>query len=109
MPLVPEVYIREFEPLLQANTTAEFPQIKRFLEKEYNKKLEDIYEYFEPIPIGSASLAQVHKAILKDGTKVAVKVQHSYIHKQVKGDIIMVKIACFIAEKIFPTFKYKVR
>lgn len=34
------------------------------------------FETFEEQPIGTASLAQVHKAVLKDGTVLAVKVQH---------------------------------
>lgn len=39
----------------------------------------EIFESIEPEPLGTASLAQVHKATLKDGTVVAVKVQHPYV------------------------------
>jgi predicted unusual protein kinase regulating ubiquinone biosynthesis (AarF/ABC1/UbiB family) len=38
-----------------------------------------IFSDIEEEPIGAASLAQVHKATLKDGTVVAVKVQHPYV------------------------------
>jgi aarF domain-containing kinase len=93
---------------MQANTKSEFPQVKKFLEKEYGKKLEDLFEEFEPEPLGVASLAQVHKAKLKDGTPVAVKVQHSYVLRQSIGDIYLVKFACFMTEKIFKEFKYTV-
>ena len=79
------------------------------MEHIYNRKLEDMFDRFDPIPIGNASLAQVHKAYLKDGTPVAVKVQHEYIKKQSKGDILLVKFGCALAEKIFPDFKYKVK
>ncbi len=92
---------------MQENTKSEFSQVKRFLEKEYGQKLEDLFEEFDPEPLGVASLAQVHKAKLKDGTPVAVKVQHSYVLRQSIGDIYLVKFACFITEKIFKDFKYK--
>lgn len=39
----------------------------------------EIFSEFDPEPLGTASLAQVHKAKLKDGTTVAVKVQHPYV------------------------------
>lgn len=42
-------------------------------------KIENIFLEFEKEPIASASIAQVHRAILKDGTPVAVKVQKPYI------------------------------
>ena len=96
------------EPLMQANTKTDFKYVKKFLEKEYNKKLDDMFDEFETEPIGIASLAQVHKAKLKDGTPVAVKIQHSYVLKQSIGDIYLVKFACFMIEKIFKDFKYKV-
>ena len=93
---------------MQENDKTEFTRIKNFLETIYKKKLEDIFQTIDPEPLGIASLAQVHKAILKDGTPVAVKVQHDYISKQFKGDIMMVKLGCALAEIIFPDFKYKV-
>ena len=96
------------EPLMQHNTKSDFQHVKRFVEKEYRCKLEDIFIEFEAEPVGTASLAQVHKAKLKDGTLVAVKVQHSYVQKQSKGDIYLVKFACYMTEKIFKDFKYKV-
>ena len=42
--------------------------------REYGRPLEEIFSEIDPVPIGSASLAQVHKAKLLDGTKVAIKV-----------------------------------
>lgn len=41
--------------------------------------MEDVFDSFEKEPLGAASLAQVHKATLKDGTVVAVKIQHPQV------------------------------
>ena len=44
------------------------------LERTYKKPITDIFLDIDPNPVGSASLAQVHKGTLLDGTKVAIKV-----------------------------------
>ena len=41
--------------------------------------MDDLFTSFEPRPLGAASLAQVHRATLKDGRVVAVKVQHPMV------------------------------
>jgi ubiquinone biosynthesis protein len=48
--------------------------LKVVLERTYKNDLLDIFLHIESEPIGSASLAQVHKGYLKDGTPVAIKV-----------------------------------
>jgi aarF domain-containing kinase len=88
-------------------SVSDFSSIKKVLEREYNRPLDEIFESIDPVPIGSASLAQVHKGILKDGTPVAIKVQHVYIPYHCPGDILTVKIGCALSEFIFPEFKYK--
>ena len=86
---------------------SDFSSIKKKLIIEYKRPLEEIFTSIDPVPIGSASLAQVHKGILLDGTPVAIKVQHSYIPYHCPGDILTVQIGCALSEFIFPEFKYK--
>ena len=49
--------------------------------------IEDYFTDFEDVPLGSASVAQVHKATLKDGKIVAVKVMRPYIEPKLRGDV----------------------
>ena len=49
--------------------------------------MEDLFIQIDPEPLGAASLAQVHKATLKDGTVVAVKIQHPKVKKHSFVDI----------------------
>ena len=53
------------------------------------KSIEEVFEHFDPEPVASASLAQVHKARLKNGKEVAVKVQKPNILKQFSADMFM--------------------
>ena len=56
--------------------------IEEILAKEYDNKVKEIFSSFDEIPIGAASIAQTHKAVLKTGEKVAVKVQRKDIYQK---------------------------
>lgn len=47
---------------------------------------------FEDTPLGAASLAQVHKAVLQDGRTVAVKIQHPKVQAQSSKDILLMEV-----------------
>lgn len=66
---------------------------------------ENIFDDFEPEPLGTASLAQVHKAKLKDGTVVAVKVQHDFVKKSVYIDLKWIELIVLTMSKVFPEFQ----
>lgn len=50
---------------------------------------------FDDTPLGAASLAQVHKAMLHDGRTVAVKVQHPKVQAQSSKDILLMEVRAF--------------
>lgn len=62
---------------------------------------------FEDEPLGTASLAQVHKAVLKDGSVVAVKVQHPYVQGNAKVDMKTMEVLVKIMSYVFPEFKFQ--
>lgn len=70
-----------------------------------NLQPNDIFETFDPEPLGTASLAQVHRAILKDGQEVAVKVQHPYVRGNSRVDMKTMEILCKIMAYMFSDFK----
>jgi predicted unusual protein kinase regulating ubiquinone biosynthesis (AarF/ABC1/UbiB family) len=63
------------------------PVVRRVIESEFGRPLESVFKEFEPMPVASASLAQVHRAVLRDGRVVAVKVQYPGIERQVRDDL----------------------
>ncbi len=85
--LLPEEYIQELSKLQDKIPPCPFSEIKRQIENELGERLENIFLEFEETPIASASIGQVHKAVLKDGRKVAVKVQKPGVEKQIREDL----------------------
>ncbi|HSJ96406.1 MAG TPA: AarF/UbiB family protein [Myxococcota bacterium] len=63
------------------------PEIRRVVERELGRPLDAVFLRFSPRPVASASLAQVHEAVLHDGSRVAVKVQYPEIADLVRSDL----------------------
>jgi len=72
------------------------------IEREFGKKIEEIYATFDRRPIAAASLGQVHRATLKDGKEVAVKVQRTGLDDLFKNDLQNLKFAAKVFDKIDP-------
>lgn len=67
----------------------------------------ELFETFDPEPLGAASLAQVHRATLKNGSVVAVKVQHHYVRGNSKVDMSTMEYGVKLMSWIFPDFKFQ--
>src|SRR3989344_3788609 len=85
--LVPKEYSKELEKLQDKVPEFSFDDVRAIIEKELGKSIEQLFLHFEKKPIASASISQVHKAILKNGEKVAVKVQRPDVKKIMETDI----------------------
>jgi aarF domain-containing kinase len=102
-----KIWVKSMEPLCQVNTETPYEEVKKIVEKEFGKNLEDIFSEFSERPVSSASIGQVHKAKLKSNNKtVAVKVQHPKIAFQSTGDILVGRFSMRICEYIYPDFKF---
>jgi predicted unusual protein kinase regulating ubiquinone biosynthesis (AarF/ABC1/UbiB family) len=85
--LMPREWVEVLERLQDRVPPRELPVIRRVVETELGRPLEALFARFEPRPIASASLAQVHEAVLHDGRRVAVKVQYPEIAALVESDL----------------------
>ncbi len=85
--LIPKEYSKELEKLQDNVPEFPFKDVKAIIEKEFGKSIEHLFLHFEKKPIASASISQVHKAILKNGDKVAVKVQRPEVKHLMETDI----------------------
>jgi ubiquinone biosynthesis protein len=85
--MLPAPLIEEFEKLQDNVPPFAFAKVKEIIESETGKKLEDVFEVFNEKPLASASIGQVHKARMKDGKEVVVKIQRPEVREQVESDL----------------------
>ena len=85
--LLPMGLILELRKLHDRVPSLEFPLIEKVVEEELGRPVEETFSRFEEEPLASASLAQVYRAELPDGTPVAVKVQKPGIRETVNRDL----------------------
>ncbi|MDG5746649.1 2-polyprenylphenol 6-hydroxylase [Qipengyuania sp. XHP0207] len=64
-----------------------FDKIKASIEASFEQPLENLYAEFDPVPVGAASIAQVHRAVTIEGRQVAVKVLRPGVREQFARDI----------------------
>lgn len=95
--LIPQEYCDEFAKLLDDVAPEPLEIVTAEVEKELKKPFTALFSHIDHAPLGSASIAQVHKARLKDGSAVAIKVQRPHIKEQMDADIGILRI---IATKI---------
>lgn len=83
-----------------------FEDVKRVLESELGVPMEEVFAEFQEEPVASASIGQVHRARLRNGDAVAVKVQRPGIADTVKSDIILMKYLAKLANDRVPGLRY---
>lgn len=90
---------------LQTNAQADpSDTIRATIERELGRKLEDLFGQFDEQPLASASIGQVHGAVLHSGEHVVVKVQHADILWRVEVDLDILSGLAHLAERI-PEFQ----
>ena len=72
------------------------------LEREYRRPVGEVFKRFDPEPVASASVAQVHFALLPDGTEVAVKILRPGIRSVIANDIALQDSAAWLVEHLWP-------
>jgi predicted unusual protein kinase regulating ubiquinone biosynthesis (AarF/ABC1/UbiB family) len=95
--LLPPVYLEALARLRDDVPPMEPGTAEKVVEDELGVRISTAFGSFEPEPIGSASLGQVHRATLRDGRPVAVKVQRPGIRRRALEDIeVIAELADFV-------------
>lgn len=94
---------------LQADTPADPPEvIQRIIQEELGHGPESLFAEFEAIAFSSASIGQVHRASLKDGQDVVVKVQHDAIQEKIHTDLeLLLELARLLQEYVADARPYQ--
>jgi ubiquinone biosynthesis protein len=105
MDALPEEVGLEMKKLQDAVAPFPFEDVRKILEKDLNGPLEKFFIHFDPTPIASASMAQVHRATTQGGRDVAVKVRRPNVAGIVEMDIGMLTTLAEFIEHNFPEWK----
>jgi len=103
--LFPSAYIAEFEKLLDQVPPLPFADLLPQLEEDLGSPIGDIFMEVDTQPIAAASLAQVHKAVLKDGTPVVLKIRRPGIRKIIEADLHLLDRLVDIVETDVPELR----
>ncbi|EGW31006.1 uncharacterized protein SPAPADRAFT_62902 [Spathaspora passalidarum NRRL Y-27907] len=103
--LFPRAYQVRFPKLYDDASFDEWYRIDNVLKTSLGEDYQDRYfESIETTPCASASIAQVHRGVLKPewgGAKVAIKVQHDYIDKQIVVDLMVYRLMSRVYQQLF--------
>lgn len=91
--LIPQEFCNELVKLHSDVKPMAYEEVKVIIEEALGKDLSDLFSYFDIKPLGSASIAQVHKARLHTGQDIVVKVQRSGVKHVMERDIKLLKKA----------------
>ncbi|XP_045465484.1 aarF domain-containing kinase 1 [Harmonia axyridis] len=105
--ILPSEFVKTMKILYSHAPKNDLKDVYKVLRQDLKKNPEEIFESFDPEPLGTASLAQVHKAVLKDGTCIAVKVQHPYVQGNAKVDLKTMEYLVKLMSFAFPEFKFQ--
>lgn len=90
-----DAWVRELRTLENEIPPRSAETVRTTIEEETKKPLEDTFSEFDPKPLGSASIGQVHRAVLKtNGREVAVKVQYPEAQELFTEDIHAIRTLC---------------
>lgn len=100
--LIPQEFCDEFKVLHDQVEPVSFSAIRKVIEDHYRKDLSEVFLSFSETPLASASIAQVHTAVLFNGIEVVVKAQRPGIQKLIEEDLQVLEQLVTLIEKYLP-------
>jgi ubiquinone biosynthesis protein len=108
--LLPPEFIRELEKLQDQTPPFDNAKATEIVEKELKKPVGELFRRFDNIPVAAASLSQVHRAELHDGTVVAVKIQRPGIREIIDIDLAILQDLAGLAEnRVYNGYNFRPR
>lgn len=98
--IVPPEFATALERMQENTSSVPVEHIRQIIEEELGVSVNKAFLHFDPVPLGCASLAQVHRAALRDGTPVAIKVQKPEVAAQVRSDMDVLKSFATAADRL---------
>ena len=91
-------YIERCETLQDTCPYEPLSYVEELLERSLGRPVREVFRHIDPVPLGAASIGQVHRAVLLDGRQVAVKVQYPRVEALFRGDLRTIRRFAAIAQ-----------
>lgn len=104
--LIPPEWAEEFRSLQDDVPQVEFAEIEKRLDEEFGDERKKVFKSVEKKALAAASMAQVHRAVLRDGTHVVLKVLRPGIQEQTETDMEVMRTLAGWAERHFSNMGY---
>jgi ubiquinone biosynthesis protein len=104
--LIPADWAQEFKGLQHDCPAVPFEAINELLKVEFPGKLDQLFRSIDPVPLAAASIAQVHRAVLHDGSAIVLKVVRPGIHEIVSADLAILRALAEASELHFSNLGY---
>ncbi len=101
--LLPEAYIAELSQLRDHVRPFSFAEVQAILAEEFGRPASEVFAAVEPEPLASASISQVHRATLRDGRTIALKIRRPGIDRVVQADLDILRNLAHLAERRIPS------
>jgi aarF domain-containing kinase len=100
--LFPAEFVLEFQSCLDRGPSVPYADIKKIIESDLQKPVSAVFKSIDPVPLACASIAQVHRAVLTNGTEVVVKVRKPNVEESLKADLGFLYVGSKLLELINP-------
>jgi len=102
----PQDYVEEFQHCLDRTKPFSFSIARKIIETELGKPLAQVYSYVDPVPLASASIAQVHAAKLLSGEDVVIKIQKPGVANVLLTDLNFLYVSARVIEYLAPKLSW---
>jgi ubiquinone biosynthesis protein len=105
--LLPPAVCRELQELFDHVQPIPFEAVRHTVEQELGRPLPTVFRSVDPIPLGSASIAQVHRAVTVTGDSVVVKVMRPGIRSSIETDLRLLGMLGALLQRFIPRYQPK--
>lgn len=100
--IIPQDFVNEFRKLQDQIPPVDWFEIEKILNAQYPQGYQKVFAFIDPSAIGSASIAQVHRAQLVNGEHVVVKIQKPNVAELIEDDVRIMHILADLCEDYLP-------
>lgn len=104
--LIPPSWAEELKKLQDRCSSLPYSEIHKVLEEEFSGQLDELFNHIDEEALAAASIAQVHRAVLNDGTEVVIKVLRPGTRQMVEEDMSLLQSMSQLMEQYFSDLGY---